>query len=1564
MATLYLIGTTAGATTASWNTLAHWRTDNGGVPSGSAPAALPNANDDVIIYKASGNFSVTIPAAGGGAVCRDITFGGSSGVVGLTMAGTSGILTVSGNMNLSAALSVAWTSNGSLRFNGQGSSYNINPDLNANLIAAAVVFNGSATTTFNLTGNLRVSNASGVSLTQGNLNLGTTTLTSTLFESSGAGTRTLTFGASSSMSLTGVSPWNVSTSGLSIVGTPTVNLTHSTSGSRSIVVSTLNASTPTNYPIFIFSGISSGTLTFSGGGACYVRGTTSPSTITISSNTTVIVASNGFTPTGAIVSISGGTLNLASGVLTASSITGPNSGTITFPSSGTNLILNDQGSVWNFVSGYTINGTPLVSLSYASSGLRTITLAPLNASTPTNYPTFIINSGTGPVTITSSGVTTGTCFVQGTTSGIGPLTIQNNAVVKVNSNGLTFTGGAVTLDGGTLDITGGVLSASILIATTSATSSISFPLSFSGTYNLLLSDSGTIWNVTNTNLTFSGIPRVRSSFASSTNIFISNTSNTNIPIFSMSGTGITTVTGFVKLAAGTGSWVGTGSITVGSVGAVANLNIVEGLTMGTLTHTNGVIDLETNGVSISAKEYVTAAANANARTIYFGANSTITLTNSGTSTSASPYYIPDTTSGGSLTFAGAGNPVFEFTNTLAAISIYTADYSASSKYPYFLMDAATSFTFSAFSVGNPTNPSYVGTTTNGSFAGLAIGSGTYTSTNIGLVSSNIGTLNGLTLRDSCFCTGTCFLTAGKLNLTANLTCDTFSSTGSLTRSLISDSNYYIITTGSGAVYAPVSLGLTISDILQIKITYTGASAVSVSPNSVTKQGGALAYPTIIFDQGSSPSNTVTINGPCRLQSDSSTDISNITINNTVGGSTPVYLAGNLYCQTLTVTAGYFYLYDAFNNTFSYNIYAQYFSVVSASSKTIDFGNGQLYVGYHNSGAGTLCDLNSTSGGISILSQLTGSPQPVINVGHQSTNYPSNSYTINGLPSSLADQSPYFIFNRNGTFSLGGGTSFGGLNFTNFTGTLNTSASTIYNYGDLIISNDMTIPNTTSNIIEILPSYYTVNGDVTFTCPKTITFPLSIDVTGSNVTITNNIVCSRSVSIISDKTKLQCNTVTSSGVYMNNISLEPPIAGDTTTITSSSSSNIYLTPWSGTTQSPVQINATFFPQAVYSGFSWANINFTYGPSITLPSVSGSYNNVTGAVHTVTFTGTTYVYGTINVANIIVGGAVTANLYDINTNDITGSGTTRIYGNANCNSIILNDVLFYTGEDTKTLRIRKQDGSLSCSGFYLNFNAPTTNGTLSLLSNITFGNSTNYSTSGSGGDLPTIFNGKLDLNGYTVQGGFFISGGGTLDLKGGILRIHGMQGSVISSASYVVSYYDESTDVTTYCNVLSSSVGGKIQFYGSRNPNNNQYYIINITDNNPNANYSNIDIELHSIAISNTTNIYMAGQTINNIKNMNTIRKVVNFQENAYPYNVKNLELNNCTISGTIYGGTVINYVGQNYINLSNSYISYITTTPQYPPNKFIALTSNQNLNQGNNANIIFEYRFDSKFLQMF
>jgi hypothetical protein len=450
MATYYWVG---GA--GNWDNAnsTNWSLSSGGA-GGNGP---PTATDDVIFDSASNATAYNV-SIGTSAACRNWT---ASGPLTETVTfAASGTVTVSGSVSWTAT-GVAHTNNGGLTFSSTTTGNTIST--NNVSVASIVTFDGVGggwQFTSNFTG------AGRILLTNGALDLNNQTITCSNFRSDVSNTRSIAFGTSGVINVTGnnVNVFNITNlAGLTVTGTPTVNFSYSGSvGTRSFNPGSNGVGTTNNtFNLNITAGtdIVSSTMFFARNinftgfsGTLAANGTINTTlfgNLVISSGMTIAASTFGYTfaatsgkqqittngktldfpitqnSPGATVqlqdnltmgstrtfTLTAGALDLNNLTLSAGTFSSSNSNTrsIAF-STGNIIVLGNNATVWfaNNLANFSYTGTPTVNSTYAgATGTRTILHGGDGFSaTENNAISFNITAGTDSVSL--GGTTNGT----------------------------------------------------------------------------------------------------------------------------------------------------------------------------------------------------------------------------------------------------------------------------------------------------------------------------------------------------------------------------------------------------------------------------------------------------------------------------------------------------------------------------------------------------------------------------------------------------------------------------------------------------------------------------------------------------------------------------------------------------------------------------------------------------------------------------------------------------------------------------------------------------------------------------------------------------------------------------------------------------------------------------------------------------------------------------------------------------------------------------------------------------------------------------------------------------
>ena len=432
----------------TWNTTSttNWSASPGG-PSG---ASVPTSADSVF-FDRTGTYTVTLTGA---LNCLD--FNVSAGSVTFTSTGT---ISIAGSVSITN-VTPTWSATGTLTFTATTSK---TIATNGTSFSCSMTFNGVGGS-WQLSSALTIGTTNTITLTNGTLNVNNQTLTAGLFSSTNSNTRTIAFGTGN-ITVTGTGTvWNTGTvTGLTVTGTPIVNVTNSTATATTVLPGALSEA---NSISFNFTA-GTYTLTFLGS----------------TSHTARNVSFSGFSGTwGATGSnvIVYGNLTLSTGMTLTSTTNifnfGATSGSRTITTSGKTLdfpiTFNGVGGTWVLQDAFTVGSTRTVNLTNGTLNLsdKTFTCGVFQSN---NSNTRTLAFGTGNITVVSTGAVWNTGNVTG-------LTVTGTPTVNVTNNTAT----ATTVTPGSL----------------SEANSISFNFT-AGTYILTLS----VGNVNSLNFTgFSG----------------------------------------------------------------------------------------------------------------------------------------------------------------------------------------------------------------------------------------------------------------------------------------------------------------------------------------------------------------------------------------------------------------------------------------------------------------------------------------------------------------------------------------------------------------------------------------------------------------------------------------------------------------------------------------------------------------------------------------------------------------------------------------------------------------------------------------------------------------------------------------------------------------------------------------------------------------------------------------------------------------------------------------------------------------------------------------------------
>ena len=435
----------------TWNTTntAVWSASSGG----ASGASVPTAADSVFFDQAT---TYTVNMTGGGIVCLDLTV--SAGTV--TFASTGGV-TISGSMSLSA--STVWTNTGQITFNATTTGKTITTN-GVSLGTPAVVFNGVGGS-WQLQTAVTVSGSSAlVTVTNGTLDLNNKTLTSFYFDSNNVNTRTIAFGTTGSVVITGaaISPTTILTlnsTGLTFTGTPTFSFTSSSGVIRYVQGGNFSEAQAPNYNLsgtgtFTFNTSQSiknlNTTGYTGNITTALNiGVTCYGSITLSSTTTV-----GFNGASASLTLAG---------------TGSNTIDLNGVNCGTGaLTVNGVGGSWQLLSAGTVSA---ITHTNGTFNLNGVTLTAYSYATAAGTKNITFNGGTLLCTtnnvVWNNAQPTGFTTTAGT--GIGTISFNNGSAKTFTGGGSVYNCNLSNTGAGALTITGNNTFTNLASSTTART---------------------------------------------------------------------------------------------------------------------------------------------------------------------------------------------------------------------------------------------------------------------------------------------------------------------------------------------------------------------------------------------------------------------------------------------------------------------------------------------------------------------------------------------------------------------------------------------------------------------------------------------------------------------------------------------------------------------------------------------------------------------------------------------------------------------------------------------------------------------------------------------------------------------------------------------------------------------------------------------------------------------------------------------------------------------------------------------------------------------------------------
>jgi len=411
----------------------NWSTASGGAGGASVPTIADNVFFDQNSDLAGAAFVVTITQS-----ASSLNFTVQNLDSAMTLAGSNN-LEIDGNLSLPATNFTA-TYTGNLTFN---SSSPRTVNTNGVTLACNIFINMSPST---LTLQAALTTTGSVTLSVGTLILGGFALTCASFLSSNSATRSITFGTTGSINLSGSGTvWNTSTTtGFTYTGTSNVRLTNSGSTTTAITTGNLSSSQALNFNVTagtysltlgstaVFNNLNftgfSGSFDMAAISATVYGNTTFSNTMTTSSTTGVLtlspssggktITSNGnslalaltLSGTGSTLQLvdnltitkaftySGNTLDLNSNSLSVQSFASP-SGTRVIAFGTGSITTTGTGTVWNVSGTIGLSYTGISNITISNNTATAVTIT--NTATAASAMNFNIVNGTYALTLTS-----------------------------------------------------------------------------------------------------------------------------------------------------------------------------------------------------------------------------------------------------------------------------------------------------------------------------------------------------------------------------------------------------------------------------------------------------------------------------------------------------------------------------------------------------------------------------------------------------------------------------------------------------------------------------------------------------------------------------------------------------------------------------------------------------------------------------------------------------------------------------------------------------------------------------------------------------------------------------------------------------------------------------------------------------------------------------------------------------------------------------------------------------------------------------------------------------------
>ena len=1041
MANRYWVGGTNSWT--ATNTTSWSDTDGG-----AGGASVPTSADDVF-FTANSNVGTnifTVQVAANVAV-KNMTIAGLDAA--MTFIGTF-TLSIHGSLTLPST-NLTWSHNGNLIFVGTSTGTNRTITTSGVSIASTVTFNTTtvaATPTDSLILQDAFTSPTAVTLTAGTLDLNGYTLTCNTFAASGSNARTIAFGSTGIINLSGAGiVWqNAVITNFSYTGTSNVRLTNA--GSTAITLSTgpgtaaqsLNFSvTAGTYALAITATSNMNSLNFTGfsgsftlSSACTLYGD-----LTLSSTTTSTAVAQTITFGGIGV-------------------------TQTFTTAGRNIgcSLNINGSS---------NTVRLVG-SLTQTAARSFTLT---------SGTLDINSQTTSVGVLT--IVTGTkAITNGTLNAVS--VTHTSGAIAVTSTATIVTTGTYTFTAGSIDIGN---SAVLSVGAFSSSNSNARSIAYNTSGELRLTGTGTVWDTTTvTNFSYTGTSNIRLTNTGSSSRTISPGTQTIAQaqnFYITAGTGILSIgTGAIGALDFTGS---SGTFAQGTT----NVTVYGDLTFTSTTATTTSSGVLTLGATSGSRTITTAGITLNIAITLNGPGATYTLADNFTMNSARTF-----------TFTAGTLDINSKTTSLGILVLLTGTKSYTNGN---LNCVSVTHTSGAISIGTGYNivPSGTYTFTAGSITmndGVNLVVGAFSSSNSNSRSVAFGTLgsfiqvtgSGATVWNLATPTNFSYTGAPLVKLTYSGAVATSIASPLTAISFAITAGTYTFTIASGAVidkldftgfsgtYAQGSSSLTIFG----NLTYSATMATTTTANSGYIIFVATSGTNTITTNGITVNNNIRFNGvggTFRLADNftqgttsyfniqnGTVDFNNVTYSlgvlqfsiaaasyinygTTISARSIIQSSGNVTTGTgaLISTIGQ---YNLLGGTLTINdgvdLVVGAIATSGSTTRAIGFGTGKILITAAN--ASTVINMDATTGfSFTGTSNLTIDPvnSNALAIVLAGTAFPLNVYVVSGT----------------NTITIASNSVFRALDFTGFAGTLATGTTANTMYGNLTLGSGMTTSGT-------------------------------------------------------------------------------------------------------------------------------------------------------------------------------------------------------------------------------------------------------------------------------------------------------------------------------------------------------------------------------------------------------------------------------------------------------------------------------------------------------------------------